>query len=514
MNYEMGTEVVVIYSGKCLGGNMFVYVQRLGKSFMLPIATLPICGILLGLGYLLAPSSFGAAEETAGLAFTIGTFLTTAGSALINNIGILFAIGVGIGMAKKQDGAAAIASLAAWLVFITILDPLNVEKVFPLNDVDATAFKSIANPFIGIISGLIGATCFNKFSNVNLPEFLAFFSGKRFVAIMAVLITSVIALILMFVWPLIFAGLTSFTMFLTELKAVGVGIYTTANRLLIPVGLHHALNSVVWFDTIGIGDLTNFWAGKTSADVGYELGSYMSGFFPAMMFGIPGACTAMILLSKNKKATFGILLSLGLCAFLCGITEPFEFLFMFVAFPLYVIYAFLFGIVSVVAYLVQFKAGFSFSAGLLDLIFSSTLPAAQNTWMIIPLGLGSFVLFFAVFYLYIKKFDVPIPGSGELTEAVKNIAGTAKNMMSGKKEFADMAEKILEGVGGIENIKQVDHCVTRLRLTLNDNNKVDEEKVMAAGASGVMKPGKQSCQVVIGTKVQFVYDEFVKLTEK
>ncbi len=244
---------------------------------------------------------------------------------------------------------------------------------------------------------------------------------------------------------------------------------------------------------------------------------YMSGFFPAIMFGVPGACLAMIVLSKDKKATLGILGSIAFCAFLCGVTEPFEFSFMFVAFPLYIIYAVLSGIFGIITYFVGFRAGFSFSAGLIDLCFSSTLPAAENTLMIIPLGIAAFVVYFIVFYFYIKIFKVPIPGSGEITEAAKKLAKSAKSFAEkatkDKSEFALMAEALLKAVGGKENIDSFEHCITRLRLILKDAKIVDEDAVMQAGASGIIRPAKNACQIVIGTKVQFVYDEFEKLVE-
>lgn len=284
------------------------------------------------------------------------------------------------------------------------------------------------------------------------------------------------------------------------------------------MGLHHALNNVFWFDTIGIGDLTNYWAGKTSADVSWDLGMYMSGFFPPIMFGIPGACLAMVLLSKNKKTTLGILGSIALCAFLCGVTEPFEFLFMFIAFPLYAIYAVLSGIFGIITYFVGFRAGFSFSAGLIDLVFSSTLPAAQNTLLIIPLGIGAFVVYFLVFYVYIKTFKVPIPGSGEVAAAAKRVAGAVKGFAekatAEKSEFAHMAEALLKAVGGKDNVESAEHCVTRLRLILKDAKLVDEEAVMDCGAKGIVRPAKNACQIVIGTNVQFVYDEFENLLDE
>lgn len=496
---------------------MFNYFQRLGKSLLLPIATLPVCAILLGVGYVLAPASMGAGGDITGPFYPIGLFLTTAGSALINNMGILFAIGVGVGMAKKNDGTAGVAALVSWLVFTTILSVDNVDKLVVIDDISRLAFRSVANPFIGIMSGLIGASCFNKFAKIKLPDFLAFFSGKRFVAIAVTLITSLAAFVLLFVWPYIFQGLVMFGDLIVTLKGVGVGIFQFANRMLIPVGLHHALNNVFWFDTVGLGDITSYWAGKTSADVSWDLGMYMSGFFPPIMFGIPGACLAMILHSKNKKATFGILGSIAFCAFLCGVTEPFEFIFMFLAFPLYIIYAALSGIFGFVTYIVGFRAGFSFSAGLIDLVFSSTLPAAQNTWMIIPLGIAAFIVYFIVFYLYIKFFKFPIPGSGDITAAAKKIKDSVKNISEKSSdnlnEYALMAQTILKAVGGKENVENAEHCITRLRLVLKDASIVNEDAVMKCGASGIIRPSKNACQIVIGTKVQFVFDEFEKLID-
>ena len=237
---------------------MFNYVQRLGKSLLLPIATLPVCAILLGIGYILAPASMGAGEVVTGPAYTIGMLLTTCGSALINNMAILFAIGVGVGMAKKNDGAAAIAALVSWLILTTMLNVENVVKFIEIDDIAQIAFKSVCNPFIGILAGIIGSSCFNKFSGIKLPDFLAFFGGKRFVAIVATAITFLVSVLLLFIWPYVFGGLVAFGNLITNLEGIGVGVYQFANRMLIPVGLHHALNNVFWFDTIGIGDLTNF----------------------------------------------------------------------------------------------------------------------------------------------------------------------------------------------------------------------------------------------------------------
>ena len=488
---------------------MMKFLQKLGKSLMLPVAVLPICGLLMGIGYFLCPSTMqGGTVE--GLAQIIGFLLVKAGGALIDNMQILFVIGVAVGMADEPDGTPALAGLASWLMIQQLLSTGVVSTIMP-NVVDGTteflAFSKISNPFIGILCGLIGAFSYNRFKNMQLPDFLAFFSGKRFVAMAAAVISIVASVVLLFVWPLVFGGLVALGKGIEGMGAFGAGLYAFFNRLLIPIGMHHALNNVFWFDTIGLGDLTNFWAGKTSADVSWSLGMYMSGFFPCMMFGVPAAAAAMIATAKNKKAAAGLLISTAVCAFVCGVTEPFEFSFMFVAFPLYVVYAALYGIFTVITYYTGFRAGFSFSAGATDLLFSSQLPAANNIWMIIPLGIGAAIVFFVVFYALIKAFDFKTPGredEDENTDAEKKIVLANNN-------FTQVAAGVLAAVGGKENVKNVEYCATRLRFEIKDYTAVDEKAVKAAGAAGVVRPSKNACQVIIGTKVQFVYDELKKM---
>ena len=487
------------------------FLQKLGKSLMLPVACLPICGILMGIGYMLAPAAMAgevAGFQASGIAYQIGYYLIKAGGALIDNIAILFAIGIGVGMSDDNDGTGGLAALASWLMITNLLATANVTVIMPsiANNPDATlAFDKIANPFIGIIAGIIGSMCYNKFKGTQLPNWLSFFSGKRCVAIVAGVTSIIASVVLLFVWPIVFGALVALGEGILGMKAVGAGLYAFFNRLLIPFGLHHALNNVFWFDTIGIGDLTNYWAGMTSADVSWSLGMYMSGFFPCMMFGVPGAALAMVHTAKNKKAAIGLLASAALCAFVCGVTEPFEFAFMFLAPVLYLIYAVLYGIFTFVPVLVGFRAGFSFSAGATDLVFSSFLPAAENTWMIIPLGIAAFVVFYLVFRVAIQAFDLKTPGrEDEDTEAEKQAVLANDN-------FTEVARVILEGVGGKENVTSIDNCITRLRLEIKDYTKVDEKKIKSAGVAGVIRPGQKSVQVIVGTKVQFVADEFKKL---
>lgn len=490
---------------------MMKYLQKLGKALMLPVACLPICGILMGIGYLMCPATMQGGDIT-GVIPLIGFFLVKAGGALIDNMALLFVIGVGVGMADDHDGTAGLAALASWLMITNLLSTGVVTTLMPAiadNQDKMIAFGKIANPFIGILAGIIGATCYNKFKNTKLPDWLSFFSGKRCVAIIAGVVSIVVSAILLFVWPLIFGLLIAVGNGIAGMGAIGAGIYAFLNRLLIPTGLHHALNNVFWFDTIGLGDLTNFWGGKTSADVSWDLGMYMSGFFPCMMFGIPGAALAMIKSAKTgkKKVAIGLLSSAALCAFICGVTEPFEFGFMFLAPGLYVVYALLYGIFTVITTLVGFRAGFSFSAGATDLLFSASLPAAQKTWLIIPLGIAAFVVFYAVFRFMIVKFDLKTPGREDDDTADEEKIELANN------DYTAIAATILEGLGGKENVVSIDNCITRLRLEVKDNTAVDEKKIKSAGVAGVVRPGKTSVQVIIGTKVQFVADEFKKLCQ-
>ncbi len=486
------------------------YLQKLGKALMLPVACLPICGLLMGIGYLLCPATMQGGDIT-GFVPLLGLFLVKAGAALIDNIAILFVIGVGVGMSEDNDGTGAVAALASWLMITTLLNTGFVTTIMPsvADDVNKTlAFNKIANPFIGIIAGIIGATCYNRFKNTKLPDWLSFFSGKRCVAIVAGLVSIVASVVLLFVWPLIFGGLIALGQDIVGMDAIGAGIYAFLNRLLIPVGLHHALNNVFWFDTIGLGDLSHFWAGETSADVSWSLGMYMSGFFPCMMFGVPGAALAMVHTAKDekrKKLAVGLLLSAAICSFVCGVTEPFEFAFMFLAPALYLVYALLYGIFTVVVVLIGFRAGFCFSGGATDLLFSATLPAAANTWMIIPLGIAAFVVFYAVFRFAIVKWDLKTPGREDDDEEAE------KAVVLSNDNFTEVAAKILEGIGGKENVASIDNCVTRLRLEVKDPLAVNEKVIKSAGVAGVIRPGKNSVQVIVGTKVQFVADEFKKL---
>ena len=489
---------------------MMKQLQKLGKALMLPVAALPICGILMGIGYLMCPATMQGGDVT-GIVQIIGFFLVKAGGALIDNMSWLFAVGVAVGLADDKDGTAGLSGLVSWLMITKLLDPTVVATI---TGAEANiAFNNIQNQFIGIIAGIIGAVCYNKFKSTKLPDWLAFFSGKRCVAIVTAVFSIIVAAILLFIWPVVYGGLMAIGNGILNMGAIGAGLYAFLNRLLIPFGLHHAVNNIFWFDTVGIGDLSNFWAGLTTGEMGstgeitWSLGMYMSGFFPCMMFGVPGAAAAMIATAKpeKRKVAFGLVGSAAICAFVCGVTEPFEFGFMFLAFPLYVVYALLYGIFTVITYYSGFRAGFSFSAGFTDLFFSASLPAANNTWMIIPLGIAAALVFFVVFYFAIKIFDLKTPGREDDDSDAAAPAQLANN------DFTAIASGVLAAVGGKENISNVDYCATRLRFDVKDSTVVDDKAVKAAGAAGVIKPSKNAVQVVIGMNVQFVYDELKKM---
>ena len=496
---------------------MMKKLQKLGKALMLPVAALPICGILMGLGYAIAPGVMGVpGAATSGALYNIGFLLIKAGGALIDNMAWLFVIGVAVGLSDDREGTSALAGLVSWLMMTNLLSTGVVTTLMPAiadDPVKTLAFDKIQNVFIAIIAGIIGASCYNRFKNAKLPDWLAFFSGKRCVAIVTGLVSIAVSVVLLFVWPVIFSALVAVGEGIIGMDGIGAGIYAFLNRLLIPTGLHHALNNVFWFDTIGLGDLQNYWAGFQTGDVGitgnvigWSLGMYMSGFFPCMMFGIAGAALAMVQTAKNKKAAIGLVVSAAICAFVCGVTEPFEFGFMFLCFPLYIVYAALYGIFTIITYYSGFRAGFCFSAGATDLVFSASLPAHANTWMIIPLGIAAFVVFYLVFRFAITKFDLKTPGREDEDEEAAEANITLAN-----NDYTAIAKGVLAAVGGKGNVANVDYCATRLRFEIKDHTAVDEKAVKKAGAAGVIRPSKTACQVVIGPKVQFVYDELKKM---
>jgi len=472
---------------------MMAFFQKLGKSLMLPVAVLPIAAIFCGVGYWISTAS-GNNDNL------IANFLTLAGGALLDAIPLLFAVGVSIGMAKKTDGTSALAGLVSWLIVTALLSTSSVMKLKGVATPDLVdpAFTKVQNVFTGIICGLIGSFAYNRFKDTKLPDFLAFFSGRRCVAIVSGGISLVVAVVLFFIWPVIYDGLTSFGMFISDLGPWGAGIYGFLNRLLIPLGLHHALNSVFWFDVAGINDLNNFLSGNGTFGV---TGQYMTGFFPIMMFGLLGASLAMYhtAKSKNKKIVAGLLLSACFASFLVGVTEPIEFAFMFLTPLLYVIHAIFTGISLVITAVLPVRMGFGFSAGLIDMFLNWNNPMAQNPWMIFVLGTFWFAVYYVVFRFFILKFNLKTMGRENDPELEKSNADN-------NHSFIEQAQGIIDALGGADNISEFDNCITRLRLQVVDNKKIEENILKKHGSKGTVKLGENSLQIIIGLNAQFVAD--------
>lgn len=486
------------------------YFQRIGRSLMLPVAVLPVAAILMGIGYWIDPSGWGGESVYAA-------FLIKAGSAIIDNLPVLFAVGLSLGMSKDKDGAAALSGLVAFLVVTTLL---SVDSVSMLTQVDVEAvnpaFEKINNAFIGIISGLVASAMYNRFHQTRLPQALAFFSGKRLAPIMTSVAMMIVSLVLLFVWPVVFSGLVTFGTSISKLGAVGAGLYGFFNRLLIPTGLHHALNSVFWFDVAGINDIGNFWASEGVKGV---TGMYQAGFFPVMMFGLPGGALAMYHTAKDnkRKVVASLMIAASFAAFFTGVTEPLEFSFMFAAPVLYLIHAVLTGISLFISAMFQWTAGFGFSAGLVDFILSSRLPLANLPYMLILQGLVFFVIYYVIFRFVIVQFNLQTPGReddelGDLEEDVEVDSATRTTTTHSKDDqFKQKAETILAGLGGKENVTSIDNCTTRLRLEVQDMSLVDDNKIKSAGIAGINKISDHNIQVIVGTEVQFVADEMKKL---
>ena len=483
---------------------MMRYLQNLGRSLMLPVAVLPAAAVLMGIGYWIDYDGWGEGN-------IVAAFLISAGSAILDFLPVLFAVGVAVGMAKERDGAAALAGLVGYLVLTTILSTDNVAMLQGSEpDSVNAAFGNIDNVFVGIISGLIAAAMYNRFSKTTLPDALAFFSGRRLVPIMTAATMLVISLVLLFVWPYAYGGLVAFGTAISELGSFGAGLYGFFNRLLIPTGLHHALNSVFWFDVAGINDIANFWSGEGEKGV---TGMYQAGYFPIMMFGLPAAALAMYhtAKTKRKKQAASLLMAAAFASFLTGVTEPIEFSFMFLAPFLYVVHALLTGLSLFIASTFGWTAGFGFSAGFIDFFLSSRLPLANQPLMLIVQGLVFAVIYYFLFRFLIVKFDMKTPGREDEDETAET---TTEPAMDAENRFAVMAREIYAGLGGDENVLSVDNCATRLRLEVKDAELVDEEKIKATGVPGVQIIGKNNVQVIVGTQVQAVADEVKKIRKE
>ena len=475
------------------------YLQKIGRALMVPVATLPAAAIMMGIGYWLDPNGWGSSSATAAL-------LIKAGGSIIDNMPILFAVGLAYGMSRDKDGAAALSGLVGYYVLTTILSPAAVAQIqgIPLESVPK-AFGKINNQFVGILTGVIAAELYNRFSQVELHKALSFFSGRRLVPIVTSFVMIGVAFALMAIWPVIYNGLVVFGMSIKDMGPVGAGIYGFFNRLLLSVGLHHALNSVFWFDVAGINDIPNFMAGAKSLAEGKAVigvtGIYQAGFFPIMMFGLPGAALAIYHTSKpeNRPRVASIMLAAGFTSFFTGVTEPLEFSFMFVAPQLYVLHAFLTGLSVYISASMQWISGFGFSAGLVDMFLSTHNPLAKNWYMLIVQGLAFFGIYYFAFRTVIVALGLKTMGrEDDDVKVVDSPAAPASDSL------ADLARAYIDVIGGASNVVHIDACITRLRLTLKDTEKVDSTVAKHLGASGVMKLNQQNIQIIVGPRAELI----------
>jgi PTS system N-acetylglucosamine-specific IIC component len=456
-------------------------LQPIGRALMLPIAVLPVAGLLLRLGQ---PDLLNI------------PFVAAAGEAIFANLGLMFAIGVAVGLARENHGAAALAGVVCYLVAakgaeaLIHIDPATLAGVVEsARDLAANAAraKEIAKFSVplGILSGLTSGYCYNRYSEIELPDYLAFFGGRRFVPIVSGIAGLGFAAVFGLGWGVLEAGMDAFSRGIVESGNVGLFVYGVLNRLLIVTGLHHILNNVAWFivgDYNGVtGDLKRFFAGDPNA------GAFMSGFFPVMMFGLPAACLAMYhtALPARRKAVGGMLLSLALTSLLTGVTEPIEFTFMFIAPVLYAIHAVLTGVGHVVMNVIGVKLGFGFSAGLFDYVLNFN--KATRPLLLLPIGGAYFVLYYAVFRYAIVRLNLGTPGRDASVEPVTTAVTPS-----------DRGAGFLAALGGAANLQRVDACTTRLRLIVGDQAKVDEGQLRRLGARGFVRPSESALQVVLG----------------
>lgn len=481
------------------GGIMKVMgkLQQLGKALMLPIAVMPAAALLLSFSVIIDQAAQGYVAKDSFL-FEISSVMNAGAGGILGNIALLFAIGVAVGL-TRGSGAAALAGAAGYVVLEAVL-------AVP---VEANLNTGVLG---GILTGLVTAFLYRKYHDIRLPDWLQFFGGKRFVPIVTSFAMFIIGILFLFIWPPIQSGIKIGGEAVIGLGATGVFGFGFLNRLLIPFGLHHIINTIAW-QTLGEyttasgevfqGDMQRFFNGDPSA------GIFMAGFFPIMMFALPAACLAMIHEAKpsQRSVVSGMLMSIAFTSFMTGITEPIEFSFMFLAPVLYLIHALLTGTSLALAYLLDIKHGFGFSAGLIDYSFNYLL--STNGWIIIPVGLGYALIYYILFRWFIRRFNLPTLGrTDEVTEMAE------EGVEVGASEEDSFAQNVLEALGGKENIAQLDACVTRLRMTLKDESKLDEARLKKLGAAGVIQVGKGNYQVVFGTQSELLKERMLNVMER
>jgi PTS system N-acetylglucosamine-specific IIC component len=482
-------------------------LQKIGGALMLPIAVLPIAGLLLRLGQ---PDLFDSAS------------IVAAGQAIFDNLGLLFAIGVAVGLARENHGAAGLASVVAYLVATKgaqVLIAVPPAALVGLSDraqqLASAAYKAqevgrLSVP-VGILSGLVAGALYNRFYNIRLPSYLSFFGGRRFVPIVSGLAGLILALAFGWQWQNLEAGMNVLSHAVLNAGALGLFAYGVLNRVLIVTGLHHIINNIAWFllgDYHGVtGDLKRFFAGDPSA------GAFMSGFFPVMMFGLPGACLAMYhtALPDRRRAVAGLLGSIALTSVLTGVTEPIEFTFMFLAPALYAVHALLTGIAFIIMSALRVRLGFGFSAGLIDYVLNFRF-ATRPLWLL-PVGAGYFLLYYTVFRLVIVRFDLATPGR-ERGEAAPSPAYQHGADKTAHATALTSAGEWVAALGGGENLISVDACTTRLRLTVASQSAVDETLLRRLGARGLVRPSEHALQVVVGPTADALASEIREVSRR
>ncbi|EMT5234185.1 PTS N-acetyl glucosamine transporter subunit IIABC [Klebsiella pneumoniae] len=467
--------------------NILGFFQRLGRALQLPIAVLPVAALLLRFGQ---PDLLNV------------PFIAQAGGAIFDNLALIFAIGVASSWSKDNAGSAALAGAVGYFVMTKAMVTINPEINMGV--------------LAGIITGLVAGAVYNRWAGIKLPDFLSFFGGKRFVPIATGFFCLILAAIFGYVWPPVQHAIHSGGEWIVSAGALGSGIFGFINRLLIPTGLHQVLNTIAWFQigeftnaagAVFHGDINRFYAGDGTA------GMFMSGFFPIMMFGLPGAALAMYLAAPKARRPMvgGMLLSVAITAFLTGVTEPLEFLFMFLAPLLYLLHAVLTGISLFIATALGIHAGFSFSAGAIDYVLMYSLPAAsKNVWMLLVMGVVFFFVYFLLFSAVIRMFNLKTPGREDKAADVV----TEEANSNTEEGLTQLSTSYIAAVGGTDNLKAIDACITRLRLTVGDSAKVNDAACKRLGASGVVKLNKQTIQVIVGAKAESIGDEMKKVVTR
>lgn len=467
--------------------NILGFFQRLGRALQLPIAVLPVAALLLRFGQ---PDLLNV------------PFIAQAGGAIFDNLALIFAIGVASSWSKDNAGSAALAGAVGYFVMTKAMVTINPEINMGV--------------LAGIITGLVAGAVYNRWAGIKLPDFLSFFGGKRFVPIATGFFCLILAALFGYVWPPVQHAIHAGGEWIVSAGALGSGIFGFINRLLIPTGLHQVLNTIAWFQigeftnaagAVFHGDINRFYAGDGTA------GMFMSGFFPIMMFGLPGAALAMYLAAPKARRPMvgGMLLSVAITAFLTGVTEPLEFLFMFLAPLLYLLHAVLTGISLFIATALGIHAGFSFSAGAIDYVLMYSLPAAsKNVWMLLVMGVVFFFVYFLLFSAVIRMFNLKTPGREDKAADVV----TEEANSNTEEGLTQLATSYIAAVGGTDNLKAIDACITRLRLTVGDSAKVNDAACKRLGASGVVKLNKQTIQVIVGAKAESIGDEMKKVVTR